>query len=331
MITLKDRYRGVLVGLAVGDAVGTTNEFTPRDKVVPINDMVGGGQFELKAGQWTDDTSMALCLADSIIANPYSFNLVDQVERYIKWYRYGYNSSTGECFDIGLTTASALQYYELNEDIELLQIYNSGDETSGAGGIMRLAPIPMAYMDSCNLLSYAIKSSTVTHASRDAKHCAMYLAALIRRFLKGDDKTAIYKSGIALTKRFKQEATLSVNFEKFIKFDFLHDTIDNIETTGYCVDCLTSALWVFHNTDSFEEGCIKLANMGDDSDTTCAVYGQIAGAYYGYRNIPTKWATGITQYNDIIERADKLYRMNTAVSSILKIIEVISKRILIKG
>src|SRR5688500_5205401 len=103
-------FRGCLLGLAVGDAVGTTVEFMPRGSFPPVTDMVGGGPFGLQPGQWTDDTSMALCLATSLIAKK-GFDANDQMDRYWRWYREGYLSSTGKCFDIGNTVRDALERY----------------------------------------------------------------------------------------------------------------------------------------------------------------------------------------------------------------------------
>jgi ADP-ribosyl-[dinitrogen reductase] hydrolase len=109
--TVLDRYQGTLLGLACGDAVGTTVEFCPRGSFSPVTDMTGGGPFGLEAGQWTDDTSMALCLAESLLEKD-AFDPLDQMGRYLNWWRWGYLSSTGRCFDIGMTVRSALARYE---------------------------------------------------------------------------------------------------------------------------------------------------------------------------------------------------------------------------
>lgn len=109
--SLLERYRGALLGLACGDAVGTTVEFQPRGSFEPLTDMIGGGPFRLKPGQWTDDTSMALCLAESLL-NKNAFDAVDQMGRYLNWWQWGYLSSTGGCFDIGMTVSQALERYQ---------------------------------------------------------------------------------------------------------------------------------------------------------------------------------------------------------------------------
>src|SRR3954468_14277776 len=140
-LDLRERYRGALLGLATGDAVGTTVEFSPRGAFPPVTDMTGGGPFSLVPGQWTDDTSMALCLAASL-SEKGEFDARDQMDRYCAWMQNGYMSSTGRCFDIGVTTSGALrQYLNTNEPYSGL----SDPRGSGNGSLMRLAPVPMFY------------------------------------------------------------------------------------------------------------------------------------------------------------------------------------------
>src|SRR5574337_1213144 len=135
------RYRGCLLGLAVGDAVGTTLEFKRSGTFEPIDDMVGGGPFRLKPGQWTDDTSMALCLATSLIERR-GFDPIDQLERYVRWWREGYLSSTGDCFDIGNTVRQALtRFLQTREPCP----GSTDPHTAGNGSIMRLAPVVLYF------------------------------------------------------------------------------------------------------------------------------------------------------------------------------------------
>ncbi len=138
-ISQANRFRGSLMGLAVGDAVGTTVEFMRPGTFEPVTDMVGGGPFYLKPGQWTDDTSLALCLAESLVQCG-GFNAADQMSLYTMWYRTGYWSSTGRCFDIGNTTRESLHKYE--ETAEPMA-GSSASDTAGNGSVMRLAPVPL--------------------------------------------------------------------------------------------------------------------------------------------------------------------------------------------
>ena len=140
-ITLSDRYRGSLLGLACGDAVGTTVEFMPRGSFTPVADMVGGGPFNLKPGQWTDDTSMALCLAESLLRKG-GFDAKDQMGRYLNWWKWGYLSATGDCFDIGMTVREALAIYEQNGDPFAGSTH---PYSAGNGSMMRLAPVVLFF------------------------------------------------------------------------------------------------------------------------------------------------------------------------------------------
>src|SRR5215831_13959691 len=138
---LRDRYEGTLLALACGDAIGTTVEFSPRGSFSPVQGMVGGGPFSLKPGQWTDDTSMALCLAESLIERQ-GFDARDQMVRYLNWWRWGYLSSTGDCFDIGMTTKAALARFEETGE----PFAGSVDpQAAGNGSLMRLAPVVLCF------------------------------------------------------------------------------------------------------------------------------------------------------------------------------------------
>jgi ADP-ribosylglycohydrolase len=180
-----DRYRGAMLGLAVGDALGTTIEFSPPGSFAPIDDIVGGGPFELPPGAWTDDTSMALCLAESLIECG-GFDAADQMRRYLRWYREGHMSSTGRCFDIGNTTRAALHRFEDTGD----PWCDSKDpRTAGNGSIMRLAPVVLAFAASPDeAIAMAARSSRTTHGARDAVDGCRYLAALLLGALGGASK-----------------------------------------------------------------------------------------------------------------------------------------------
>ena len=137
-----NRARGALLGLAVGDAIGTTVEFKPRGSFTPLTEMVGGGPFKLLPGQWTDDTSMALCLAASLVQN--GFDTHDQMQRYVFWHDEGYMSSNGCCFDIGMATSSALERFRRTGNP---LAGSTNPNSAGNGSIMRLAPVPIHYLD----------------------------------------------------------------------------------------------------------------------------------------------------------------------------------------
>lgn len=291
-----NKFKGCLIGLAVGDAIGTTIEFEERGSFEPLTDMVGGGPFDLEPGQWTDDTSMALCLAHSLI-NKKGFDATDQMNRYCNWYNYGYMSSTGECFDIGHTTITALRKFLMTKD----PIAGSTHPRSaGNGSIMRLAPIPLFYASNIkDLIYYSGESSKTTHAACESVESAQLFATQIQAALSGKSKAEILSDD-----RFDpiEIKVIEIQHQKYI-----NKSINEIQGTGYVIDSLEAALWCFNKSKSFEETVLMAANLGDDADTTAAVAGQIAGAYYGYDNIPKKWLDKLTMKDKIVDLAKKLF------------------------
>jgi ADP-ribosylglycohydrolase len=181
-------YRGALFGLATGDAVGTTLEFKHPGTFEPITGMVGGGPFELKPGQWTDDTSMALCLAESLVEEQ-GFDPADQMSRYLRWWREGHLSSSGACFDIGGTVSSALSRFELTGET----FSGSTDpHSAGNGSIMRLAPVPLFFASNPEqAIAMSAESSRTTHGTETAVDACRYLGALIVGALQGASKESL--------------------------------------------------------------------------------------------------------------------------------------------
>lgn len=293
--SLAERYRGALLGLACGDAVGTTVEFKPRGSFQPLTDMIGGGPFRLKPGQWTDDTSMALCLAESLL-NKNGFNAADQMGRYLNWWQWGYLSSTGECFDIGMTVSRALEQYQQTSD----PFAGSTDPYSaGNGSLMRLAPVVLFYFpDAQQIQTFAADSSRTTHAAAEAIECCQLLAGLIAKALEGATKAELRQLPSA---NFSQPKVAAI-----ARGDYLGKTYADIKGSGYSVQSLEAALWCFQQTDSFAAAILLAANLGDDADTTAAITGQLAGAYYGERGIPGHWLDKLHDGAEIAATADRL-------------------------
>jgi ADP-ribosylglycohydrolase len=290
-----ERYRGSLLGLAVGDALGTTLEFSPPGSFTPIDDMVGGGPFGLEPGQWTDDTSMALCLAESLIERR-GFDPVDQMNRYVRWYRHGHLSSTGRCFDIGGTTRAALLRF-MNDGNPYAGSIDPG--SAGNGSIMRLAPVPLFFASSPEeAIERAADSSRTTHGAREAVDACRYLAALIVGALNGVPKEEL------LSKNYFQ-GKLAPRIAKIASGSFRQQTPKG---TGYVVDSLEAALWAFDQSSSFQDGALLAVNLGDDADTTGAVFGQLAGAYYGEQGIPETWRKKLAFHDLIVSFTERICR-----------------------
>lgn len=182
---MRSRYRGALLGLAAGDALGAALEFAPPGTFPPITDMVGGGPFRLRPGYWTDDTSMALCLAESLIECR-GFDPVDQLRRYLRWYREGYRSSIGVCFDIGNTVRKALERFERTGE---LYCGPTDLMSAGNGALMRLAPVPLFYAARpLEAIERAGESGRTTHDHSAAIDACRYFAALLLGALRGLSK-----------------------------------------------------------------------------------------------------------------------------------------------
>lgn len=291
----RDRFRGCLLGLAAGDAVGTTLEFRMRGSFEPITDMVGGGTFRLKPGEWTDDTSMALCLAASLTERK-GFDAKDQMDRYVRWLKEGYMSSNGRCFDIGNTVAGALTWYR-----QAGEPYAGSEHRrrAGNGSLMRLAPVVLYFSRAPReeALKFAELSSRTTHGARECLDACRLFAEMLLRALEGAPKEAIL---------FDHEPGLAPNIAAIARGDYRDKTEARIRGTGYVVASLEAALWCFLNTDSFEAAILRAANLGDDADTTAAICGQIAGAYYGESAIPRHWLERLVMADEIRAMADRL-------------------------
>jgi len=304
-ISLIDRYRGCLLGLACGDAVGTTVEFSPRGSFPPVTDMVGGCPFQLEPGQWTDDTSMALCLATSLV-HCGGFDARDQMNRYVNWWQWGYLSSTSDCFDIGMTVCKALQRYQVTGDP---MAGSSDPATAGNGSLMRLAPVVLCFHpDQPAVLAHARLSSATTHAAAEALECCELFADLLTRALRGLPKEDVLISRLT--------SFTSASVAAIACGAYLDKQASQVNGSGYCVASLEAALWCFASTSSFEEAVLAATNLGDDADTTAAIVGQLAGAFYGVLGIPVHWLEKLHLAGEIGRLAQALLELQAASSLI---------------
>jgi ADP-ribosyl-[dinitrogen reductase] hydrolase len=299
----QERFRGCLVGLAVGDALGTSIEFSPPGTFAPLTDMLGGGPFHLLPGQWTDDTSMALCLAESLVECQ-GCDPLDQLKRYTLWSQEGHLSSNGRCFDIGGTVRQALWRFQQTGE----PFCGSMDpSTAGNGSLMRLAPVPMFFADQPDqAIEKSAQSSRTTHAAPAAVDACRYMGALICGALAGVAKEALLSRRYAPVSGYWEQNPLVSEIDEIACGLFKNRQPPEIKGTGYVVKSLEAALWAFYRSESYREGCLIAANLGDDADTTAAIYGQLAGAYYGLAGIPIAWREKLALYALIEAFADRL-------------------------
>lgn len=298
-----ERFTGSLLGLAVGDAVGVPLEFKPPGTFHPVSDMVGGGVFGLAPGYWTDDTSMALCLGHSLLSC--GFDARDQIARYLKWYREGYLSSTGNCFDIGNTVRAALMRFE-----DTGEAYSGATDahSAGNGSIMRLAPVPLYYAGNPKeAVEKAGESSRTTHGAQAAMDACRYFGGLIYAALHGVSKEELLSPRYCPHPESFTEKPLVAEIDEVACGSFKRRQPPEIQGTGYVVKSLEAALWAFYHGESFQEGCLLAVNLGDDADTTGAVYGQLAGAFYGESGIPREWLDKVVMRAEIVALATMLF------------------------
>jgi len=308
-----NRCLGALLGLAAGDALGTTLEFKRPGTFEPLTDMLGGGPFGLAPGQWTDDTSMALCLAESLVTCG-GFDARDQMERYVRWYRHGHWSATGSCFDIGITTSTALAAFEQTGE----PLSGSTDaDTAGNGSLMRLAPVPIAFAaDPARAIELAGESSRTTHGAAECVAACRYFGGLIVGALHGTDKSELLAPSYSPVPQARDRQSSSSQVAAIAAGSFKRKTPPEIRGGGYVIDSLEAALWAFATTSSFEAGALAAVNLGDDADTTGAVYGQIAGAYYGADSIPRGWLGKLAMREEIEELAAGLMAMQSGAERV---------------
>ncbi len=299
------RYRGAMLGLAAGDALGTTLEFSPPGSFMPITDMVGGGPFGLEPGQWTDDTSMALCLAESLIESA-EFDAVDQLARYVRWKRHGHHSSNDKCFDIGSTVMQALASFERTSDP---YSGSTAENSAGNGSIMRLAPVPLFFAhDPETAISKCAESSRTTPGATEAVDACHYFGGLIVGALQGRSKQELLSPLFTPVPQLWEREPLTRRIFTVAAGSFLKREPPAIRGSGYVVSSLEAALWAFAKSTSFEHGALLAVNLGEDADTTGAVYGQLAGAYYGVEGIPEHWRSMLAHLGTIERFSEQLMR-----------------------
>lgn len=307
------RHLGCLMGLAVGDALGTTLEFRNPGSFQPINDIVGGGPFSLKAGQWTDDTSMALCLAESLLTKS-EFDPTDQCERYVRWMKQGHLSSNGTCFDIGNTVSGALRDFLKTGDPFSGP---SGKYDAGNGSIMRLAPVPMLFAHDPDLaIHYSAESSRTTHQSTASIDACRYMGGILVALLNGASKETVLAPSFHPARGTWKDGELCPEIAGIAAGSFKEKQPPLICGSGYVVQSLEAALWAFHHSSDFKDGALLAVNLGNDADTTGAIYGQFAGALRGFEGIPEHWRKKITDAELILDFARQLHDHETVTPAL---------------
>jgi ADP-ribosyl-[dinitrogen reductase] hydrolase len=303
VIDEQNRYRGSILGLAVGDAVGAAVEGMSRGSFAPVEGIRGGGPFGLAPGQWTDDTATAWCLAESLIERQ-AFDAKDQMDRYVRWWREGYRSSTGTCVGIRVAMRGSLETYVATGDPLPRPV---GPRTAGNHCLGRLAPIVLFYAaEREGAVMYAGLSPRTTHGTRECIDACRLLGDMIWLAVSGAPRERVL---LQHSKKLVKEPKVRA----VARGDWQRKDAARLRGSGHVVDCLEAAVWSFGTTGSFAEAVLRAANLGDDAAATAAVCGQIAGAYYGAGAIPPSWLRVLSQRRELERVADRLLVAATSV------------------
>jgi ADP-ribosylglycohydrolase len=237
---------------------------------------------------------------------------MDQLRRYLRWYREGYMSSTGKPFGSGNVVQVALQRFERDP-----QSYSGPDEewTAGNGSIMRLAPVPLFYASSPReAIEKSGEGSRTTHQVKEAVDACRYLGPLICGAANGVEKESLLSEYYSPAPSYWDDSKLCPNISDVAEGSFRRREPPEIKGTGYVVESLEAALWAFYKSTCFKDGCLLAVNLGNDADTTGAVYGQLAGAYYGMGSIPFRWRKSLYKRRLILQYAERIFALSNAYS-----------------
>jgi ADP-ribosylglycohydrolase len=307
-ITAK-QVEAVLLGVAVGDALGVPVEFQMRG-TFKVTDMTGCGTHNQPPGTWSDDTSLTLCLADSL---SHGFSLDDIALNFVKWHDEAAFTAHGNVFDIGISTSKAIRNLKAGRGPD--ESGNTDVNENGNGSLMRIAPLVFYLVDKPQKERFEIvrQVSSITH-SHDISviACTVYIEYLLK-LIEGSDKVEAFKTvQEEMTKAFAdydfdQDARLRF-FRLLNPVDKIWDTPEEkIKSGGFVVDTIEATFWCFLNTDNYRDAVLKAVNLGGDTDTTAAVVGGMAGLFYGVDAIPQSWLKQLARYDDICILANNLF------------------------
>lgn len=317
------QIKSLIFGHAIGDALGVPVEFESREELMstPVEDMRGYGSYPVPAGAWSDDTSMTLCLMDSLV-NKGKIDYADIMDRFVRWYKKAEYTPTGVMFDIGAATRHALLAYAPDSIIipktEPLLCGGNNEYDNGNGSLMRIAPLSVYFYAQHGTLVTSDdmrelhEISMLTHAHpRSLMACGIYLLIAVRLLDNANITKAIGDGLNAAHNYYARQSDFAAEVKSYERLwninEFAAFTADSIKSSGYVVDTLEAALWCLLTTDSYRTCVLKAVNLGDDTDTVGAIAGGLAGLAYGWKNIPQEWKDGILRADFIEDLCRKFY------------------------
>lgn len=298
-----------LMGVCVGDALGVPVEFTSRTERVkmPVTEMTGYGTYNQPPGTWSDDSSLTFCLADSLCAG---FSLEAIARSFCRWYNEAYWTPYGEVFDVGNTTRQAIT--NLQRGVPPLDAGGTSESSNGNGSLMRILPLSFysGYLNFSELIERVHQVSRITHGHRRSQIACGIYTSIAMGLLQGLEPKTAYLQGIENMKNFYTQPSdvrqINSHFQRISGGTIDNLSVDKIQSSGYVVHTLEAALWCLLKTSSYAESVLKAVNLGEDTDTTAAVTGGLAGIYYGLENIPKEWVAQIARKDDIVALATRL-------------------------
>lgn len=301
--------KSALFGVAVGDSLGVPVEFESREDIrrAPITGMTGYGTYDLPPGTWSDDSSLTFCLAEALTQG---FDPETIGRNFVRWHREAFWTAHGEVFDVGNATRVAINHLANGTPAAMA---GPGDEASnGNGSLMRILPL-LFYMNRKPLnerFELTRQISSITHGHIRSVIACFYYLEFARQILEGKEKFAIYRDLQKVVSGHLSALLIDpaevVIFDRLLKYD-IHMLPDaEIRSSGYVIDTLEAAVWCLLTTDSYPEAVLRAVNLGQDTDTTAAVTGGLAGLLYGYDGIPAEWTSQIARKNDIVNLAERL-------------------------
>lgn len=308
----EERIVGGIIGVVIGDALGLPVQFLSRTEVRqnPVTGMQGGGAFEMPPGTWSDDSSLTLCLVESLVTKGYDLN--DIAGRFVRWFRVGYLTPFGFSFDIGRATELAMT--RLIKGIDPLEAGPADERDNGNGSLMRILPaaIYFAHLPDQELINKVSDISKITHGHpRCQLGCVLY-ALFVKALFAGESLHEAYEYMRVKAREIIEPSGLGRElkyYKRLMDGNLPHLFEDDIQSSGYVVDTLEAAVWCFLTTRSFEEALLKAVNLGLDTDTVGAVTGGLAGLYYGLTGIPQEWQSLIIKKDEILDLSRQFARV----------------------
>ncbi|KPE50516.1 ADP-ribosylglycohydrolase family protein [Chryseobacterium indologenes] len=307
---MENMVKAGIFGVCIGDALGVPVEFRSREQLKrsPVTKMRALGTHHQPAGTWSDDSSLALCLADSLCNG---YNPENIALKFLQWYNAEIWTPHGHVFDIGIATRQAI--YKISKGLAPQLCGGISEYDNGNGALMRILPL-LFYIKNFKIeqrFDIIKEVSSITHAHiRSVLACFIYLELLLE-IVNGAEKNKAYeKMQSSLIHFLDYNPVCSQNeidqFERILKNHIADYPEDEIKSSGYVLHSLEASLWCFLNSESYSEAVLKAVNLGEDTDTTGAITGGIAGIYYGFGNIPKEWVDELVRKDDIAALCKKL-------------------------